>query len=118
MRQIKHFSILAGTAMLVACATQAPAPAINSAAPATALVATSTDKFSAPYGYTKVTMNGEVRYCRNDADPGSHVARVKVCYTEAQLKAVQNQDQTDLTNQIQKGNGPGASTGMQSGLGR
>jgi hypothetical protein len=118
MRQIKQCFILAGTAMLLACATQAPAPAINSAAPATAVVPTSTDKFSAPYGYTKVTMNGEERYCRNDADPGSHLARVKVCYTAAQLKAVQDEDQINLTNQIQKGNSAGTSTGMQSGQGR
>jgi hypothetical protein len=118
MREIKHCFILAGTAMLVACATQAPAPAINAAAPATASVPASTDKFAAPYGYTKVTMNGEERYCRTDVDSGSHLARVRVCYTAAQLKAVQDQDQADLTNQIQKGNGPGASTGMQSGLGR
>jgi hypothetical protein len=123
MREIKQCFILAGTAMLVACATQSPAPATTpvvataASVPAASASATPTAKIKIPDGYVKVMVNGEVRYCRNDTDTGSRLAHTTVCLTEAQLQASQNGTQ-DMMNQMQNRNGIGATmTGAPQGMG-
>ena len=102
VRQVNHFVILLGAATLAACATQAPAPATIAADPATASVLpTPTEKVTIPYGYQHIVLpDGEERYCRNDVDTGSRVARTKVCLTAAQLKASQDNSQ-DFMNSVQ-----------------
>ena len=103
MRQINQFIMLAGAAMLVGCATQAPAPATVAALPekASGTVPAPTEKVTIPYGYQHIVLpDGEERYCRNDVDTGSRVARTKVCLTAAQLKASQDNSQ-DFMNSVQ-----------------
>ncbi len=122
MREIKQCFILAGTAMLFGCATQAPAPATTPAVATAASVpsasATPTAKIKIPEGYVKVMMNGEVRYCRNDVDTASRLAHTTVCLTEAQMQASQNSTQ-EMMNQMQNRNGIGATmTGAPQGVGR
>jgi hypothetical protein len=115
MRHINRFVILGGAAALAACATQAPAPATVPALPVTAAVPAPTEKVTIPYGYQKVVMNGEERYCRNDVDTGSRVARTKVCLTAAQLKASQDNSQ-DFMNNVQ-GHGVAATATGTPGAG-
>lgn len=124
MRKVKRFVILAGAATLVGCATEAPAPApapapaTIPALPVTAAAATPTEKVKLPAGYTKVMVNGEARYCRDDVDTGSRVAHTKVCLTQEQLDASQSGSQ-DILNQLQNRNGIGATmTGAPAGVGR
>jgi hypothetical protein len=119
VRQLNRFVILAGAAMIVGCATEAPAPAPATlpALPVTASAATPTEKIRIPSGYTKVTANGEDRYCRDDVDTGSRVQHTRVCLTKAQLEASQNGTQ-DILNTLQNRNGIGAtSTGAPQGMG-
>ncbi len=94
--------MLAATAVLVGCATQPPAPA--------------TEQVRIPDGYTKVIVNGQERYCRDDVDTGSRVRRIQVCYTANQLLAIQEDIDNGLRNQVQNRNSAGASSGM--GMGR
>jgi hypothetical protein len=98
----------------VAAAAPPPAPvvAVASAAPATApaSAAKPADSFKPPYGYQKVVAdNGDVRYCRNDTAPDSRLAHQKVCLSQAQLEASQN-DTRDYMNQLQR---QGGSSTMQ-----
>ncbi len=115
MSQVSRFVILAITGSLAACATQAPAPATVPAIPAVAAAPTPTEKVTVPYGYTTVVVDGETRYCRNDMDTGSRVARTKVCLTAAQLKASQDNSQ-DFMNQVQT-HGVGATSTGTPGAG-
>jgi len=115
MRQVNRFVILAGAATLGACATQAPAPATVPAVPVVAAAPTPTEKVTVPYGYTTVVVDGETRYCRNDLDTGSRVARTKICYNAAQLKASQDNSQ-DFMNQVQT-HGVGATSTGTPGAG-
>jgi hypothetical protein len=117
MSRLKNCFMLAGTALLGACATPAPAPATLPAHPVTASVTTATEQGKVPEGYTKVFVNGEERYCRDDVDTGSRVRRVRVCYTAAQLKAYQDDTANSFMNQLQNRNGAAAASGAQSGMG-
>ncbi|HEV2703559.1 MAG TPA: hypothetical protein VGV09_18180 [Steroidobacteraceae bacterium] len=116
MRELKICFILAGTALLVACTTEAPAPPTVPSHPTTVVIAP-TENVKLPDGYFKATVNGEERYCRNDLDTGTRVARTKVCLTAAQLKAIQDGSQ-DFMNQVQNHMGIGATTtGAPQGMG-
>jgi hypothetical protein len=108
MRQINRFVILAGAATLVGCATQGP-PTVRTE-PVTQLAPTPTEKVTIPYGYQKITLNGEDRYCRNDLDTGSRVARTKVCLTAEELKHSQDNSQ-DFINGVQGHGGIATATG-------
>jgi hypothetical protein len=117
MKAVNYWFILAGTAMLGACATQAPEPATIPAHPVTASAATPAEKIKLPEGYVKVMVNGEERYCRNDTETGSRLAHSTVCLTAAQLKASQDSSQ-EMMNQMQNHNGVGATmTGGPQGMG-
>jgi hypothetical protein len=117
MREVKSCLILAGAAVLVACATQAPEPATLPAHPVAASAATPTEKLKIPEGYEREVVNGEVRYCRDDVDTGSRLAHTKVCLTAAQLQANQDGSQA-IMNQLQNRNGIGATmTGGPQGMG-
>jgi hypothetical protein len=124
MRWVRNCFILAGTALLVACATEPPAPKTLPALPVTASVPTPTEKLQVPAGYQKITFSdGEDRYCRNDADTGSRVTHSRVCLTAAQLKAVQENSENyinDVTGRyglIESASGkpPGMSSSGASG---
>jgi hypothetical protein len=120
VRKVKRFVILAGAATLVGCATEAPAPAPATipALPMTAAAGTPAEKVKLPAGYTKVMVNGEALYCRDDTDLGSRVAHTKVCLTQEQLDASQSGSQA-IMNQLQNRNGIGATmTGAPAGVGR
>lgn len=119
MRQVIRFVMLAGAAMLVGCATEAPAPAPATipAHPVTASATAPTQKIKIPEGYNKVTVNGEDRYCRDEVDTGSRLARTKVCLTAEQLQATQDSSQA-LMYQFQNRMGIGAApTGGSQGVG-
>jgi hypothetical protein len=99
MRAVKTCFILAGTTMLVACATQAPAPQTVPALPVTAALPAPTEKPQVPSGYEIVMFkDGEERYCRNDVDTGSRVGHTRVCLTAAQLKAVQENSENYMND--------------------
>jgi hypothetical protein len=112
MKQMTSLVILAGAAVLVACATQGTAPAsgssvVNGTAPVSTAPVLSTNTsgssapFKAPFGYeTVVQSDGTVVYCRNDLDTSSRVARTRVCMTAAQLQA-QQQNSADFINGVQ-----------------
>lgn len=109
MKWVTNLIILAGASALAACASQAPAPSSAAAAsPVTAAATTSavaqTGKFKIPYGYKRVTMNGEDRYCRYDAVTGSRTEKVEVCLTLAELENQQNNTQ-QFMDQIQRTGG-------------
>ena len=75
-----------------------------------------TEKVTIPYGYQHIVLpDGEERYCRNDVDTGSRVARTKVCLTAAQLKASQDNSQ-DFMNSVQ-GHGAAATATGTPGAG-
>ncbi len=113
MKQISHLPFLAG---LAACATQAPAPATIPAVPVAASAPAPTEKVTVPFAYQRVVLdNGEERFCRNDLDTGSRVARTRVCLTAAQLKASQDSSQ-DFMNQVQT-HGVGATSTGTPGVG-
>ncbi|HEV2701882.1 MAG TPA: hypothetical protein VGV09_09650 [Steroidobacteraceae bacterium] len=101
MRKINHCAIFAGAALLAACATQAPAP-----------TQTSAEKFNVPVGFRKAMVNGQEEYCRNDVDTGSRISRTTTCYTLAQLKAEQANNQNNLSNEIQNNNSLNAGMGV------
>jgi hypothetical protein len=123
MDAIRKSFLLGATALLVACATSAPAPAPDPpptvpAVPATVDATTTPGGMKIPEGYVKANVNGEVRYCRNDMNTGSRVQRTQVCLTELQLKEVQENSQNFL-NDVQGRYGlirqvTGAPPGMSS----
>ena len=118
MRQIRNFIILTGAAVLVACATQAPAPQPVAAhtLPASPPAAP-TGPFKAPFGYEKVVLSdGTLRYCRNDLDTNSRVSRTRVCMTEEQLKASEDNSQ-NFMNDIQRHGGAATATGTPANMG-
>src|SRR5665213_3881991 len=94
MRQVNRFFILASAAALVACATEAPAPApeshqlavVSSTAPAHPGLKT--------YGYQKKVVEGQEMYCRNDLVTGSRTEHEgEKCYTADQLQEIQDNSQ-------------------------
>lgn len=120
MDAIRTSFILGATLLLVACATPAPAPApvAQVAVPATLDATTTAAGLKIPEGYVKGTVNGEVRYCRNDMNTGSRVQRTQVCLTELQLKEMQENSENFL-NDVQGRYGlirsvTGAPPGMSS----
>jgi hypothetical protein len=104
MRKIELCFIFAGAALLVACATQAPAPTQTQAQ-------TAGEKFSIPIGYRKTKVNGMDKYCRTDVDTGSRLSRTTVCYTMAQLQEQAADSQNNIQNQMQNANGLGTAVG-------
>jgi hypothetical protein len=115
VKQLMGFLILTGAAVLVACATEAPAPAtgntVNGAPTVAANAAPSSAPMRVPYGYTRVVEpDGTEVYCRYDLDTNSRVARTKVCLTAAQL-AVDQQNSQDFINSVQQHGGASTQTG-------
>ena len=118
MDAISKSFILGAAALLVACATPAPAPVAQPALPATVDAGTTPGGLKIPEGYVKGLVNGEVRYCRNDMNTGSRVMRTQVCLTELQLKEMQENSENFL-NDVQGRYGlirsvTGAPPGMSS----
>ncbi len=111
MRVVNGLVILASAAVLAACATAGSEPPTVRAEPVKAEAPTPTEKVTIPYGYQKVVLaDGEERYCRNDTDTGSRVARTKVCLSAAQLKASQDNTQ-DFINGVQRNGAAASATG-------
>ena len=121
MRHAHGLAVLAGAAALAGCATQAPAPfaaqhPLPARPPAPAAPPAVTAKDTIPFGYQRVVLeNGEERFCRNDLDVGSRVARTKVCYTAKQLKDSEDSTQ-NFMNKLQE-HGVGASRTCTPGPG-
>jgi hypothetical protein len=93
MRQVRTFIILTATATLVACAVQLPTVSALPPAAATSTPA----KASSHSGYTRVvSRDGTELFCRNDDMTGSRVQHQKVCLTEAQLQADEQNGQSFL----------------------
>jgi hypothetical protein len=113
--------MVTGAATLGACATQAPAPAAallpgTPVIAATPPAATSTAKAVMPYGYTRVMVNGEERFCRNDVTTGSRTEHTKVCLSQTQLDASQQNSQ-DFINSVQGRAAVAGATGTPSAMG-
>jgi hypothetical protein len=51
-------------------------------------------------GFTLVTKNGDVLYCRTDLKTGSHVAKETTCLTEKQLDDLHQQTNQALQNYL------------------
>lgn len=101
MKQLPRFVLVTGAAVLVGCATQAPAPAPPAAA-AMPVAAATPSATKVPYGYERVVLsNGEERFCRNEQAPDSRTAHQRVCLTAAQLQADQDSSQ-DYIKQLQR----------------
>jgi hypothetical protein len=112
VKHVNGFLMVTAAAVLVACATQGPAPssgtsAVNGNAPTTTVAASATSstgsssQFKIPDGYTRVVKSdGTELYCRSETDTGSRVAKSTVCLTAAQLQA-QQQGSQDLINSLQ-----------------
>jgi hypothetical protein len=103
MRPIRTFVILSGAAVLVACASQAPAPATatgHAVAPATALAAGQQKHPTSFPGYTRVVDNGREMFCRYETPTGSQI-RQQTCVTRSQLESEQNDAQQTLQNSLQ-----------------
>jgi len=93
MRQVSRFFILASAAALVACATQAPAPAPESHQLAVVTTDTAHPGLKTN-GYQKKVVDGQQMYCRNDLVTGSRVEREgEKCYTADQLQEIQDNSQ-------------------------
>ncbi len=101
MRQIKTFVILSAAAVLVACASQAPAPATatgRAVAPGTA-VAAGQQSSNIP-GYRRVVDNGREMFCRYEATTGSNI-KTETCLTRAQIEQQQKDAQQQLQNALE-----------------
>lgn len=109
MKNFSNCFLVAGAALLAACATPAPAPAPTAPQNATA---TSDENFKVPVGFFKAKVKGEDKYCRTDVDTGSRITRTTTCYTLAQLKAEQTNDQNSIANGIQGANSLNAVMGV------
>ncbi len=119
MRHIHGFLILAAVAALVACATPAPAPVPVATHPVAGTpAAASPATFHAPFGYEKVLLSdGTVRYCRNDLDTDSRVKRTRVCMTQAQLTASQDNSQNFMDDVQRHGVGATSTGTPANGMG-
>jgi len=124
VRHIISFLVFAGAAVLGACATQAPTPTptplpvATHTVPANPAAAASAATFHAPFGYVKVLLSdGTVRYCRNDLDTDSRVKRTRVCMTEAQLTASQDNSQNFMDDVQRHGVGAGSTGTPANGMG-
>jgi uncharacterized lipoprotein YbaY len=94
MRQVNRFFILASAAALVACATEAPAPA--PANHSLALVKPMADAHPGlkTYGYQRKVVDGQDMFCKNDLMLGSRVQHEgEKCYTAEQLQQIQEATQ-------------------------
>jgi hypothetical protein len=117
MRQVHGFFILASAAALVACATQAPAPA-----PAThQLALVQSVSVAHPglnaYGYQRKVVDGEDMFCKNDLVLGSRVEHEgEKCYTAEQLQAIQENTQKYIDSV--QGHGTMATSTGTPGAGR
>ena len=106
-----------GGAAAPASTAAAPAAAATSTAAAGTTVTTETgDKVVVPYGYKHVVMDGVDRYCRNDVEAGSRVARKQVCLTASEL-AEQEKEKNDYIHQVQHNGGTAICTGTPGGGG-
>ncbi len=142
MKQLTSLVILTGAATLVACASQAPAPSVDTgvshetatataaasstpsspsqaAVPATA-TATATasatapsDKFQAPGDYKQVVVNGNKVYCHSVAPPDSRIKQTE-CFTQDQLQQMQTAAQNYM-NSIQRADSVNVSNGPNTG---
>lgn len=108
MRQFSTFLILSGAAMLVACASQPPAPTTATAtghavAPATALAAGQQQHPASFPGYTRIVDNGREMFCKYETPTGTMI-RQRTCETRSQLETEQRDAQLKLQNMLQNGN--------------
>jgi hypothetical protein len=94
MRQVNRFFILASAAALVACATQAPAPAPESHNLALVQPLSVSHPGLKTYGYQRKLVDGQDMFCRNDLLTGSRTEREgEKCYTADQLQEIQDNSQ-------------------------
>ncbi len=102
MRQIKTCVILSAAAVLVACASQTPAPATGArpaVAPGTAVAAGQQKSLNIP-GYRRVVDNGREMFCRYEATTGSNI-KTETCWTRAQVEQQQRDAEQQLQNALQ-----------------
>jgi hypothetical protein len=96
MNEFKGLVVLMMACALVPCAAQTPAASSSSSSSSSA-----SSKFEVPEGYKRVVMNGEERFCRNEATTGSRVQNRQVCLTRQQLLDRQNNSQ-DFIQGVQR----------------
>jgi hypothetical protein len=106
MRQATTFVILCGAAVLVACATHAPATATSAGtsqaiAPATALAAGQQQHPAYFHGYQRKIVNGQERFCQLGDVEGSRIKQ-EICLTRAQVESAQANAQQLLQTILQK----------------
>jgi hypothetical protein len=90
MRGVNAFFILASAAALVACATEAPAPAPTSHELALVKPADLAHPGVNTSGYQRKLVDGQDMFCKNDLVLGSRVQHEgEKCYTAEQLKQIQ-----------------------------
>lgn len=123
MKAVTGFSILAVAAASVSCAAQPPGitPAASQSGAAAAqnvLPGPLPERHGTRgeyAGYTRVVINGQELYCRNDVATGSHTERHTVCLTSAQVLAEQVRAQ-DFIEKVERlgalGNTPTNMGGM------
>ncbi|MGB6449530.1 MAG: hypothetical protein WBE92_02130 [Steroidobacteraceae bacterium] len=107
MRQATTFVILSGAAVLVACASHAPAPATaagtsQAITPATALAAGQKQQPSSFHGYRRMIVNGQERFCQLGDVQGSRIKQ-EICLTRAQVEASQGEAQQLMQTILQRG---------------
>jgi len=120
----KHVAIsMVASALLVACASQSPAPsssaALTSATAPTAVAvspqksataasataqATGAKSLDVPYGFKRVVMNGQERFCEVEDMTGSRTQKFKRCLTRAELQARQDSGE-NFIQQVQRSGG-------------
>jgi hypothetical protein len=95
MRQVNSFFILASAAAaLVACATQAPAPATANHDLALVKPMSVAHPGLKTAGYQRKVVDGEDMFCKNDLVLGSRVEHEgEKCYTAEQLRQIQEASQ-------------------------
>ena len=95
MKQVTRFVSLAVASALVACASQAPVSstagvASHGTVPATVSDAPKQDKSAIPYGYRRVMVNGQERFCKSDTFTGSRAKKEEICLSRAQMDSLQD----------------------------
>ena len=109
----------AAPAATAAAPSAAPAADPSPAAPAGADVSSTTvlrtavpppSEFKAPGGYQKVTKGLETVYCKSYTPTGSRMPE-KVCYSEAQLRAIIKRNEANQQEMRQKASAGGTNAG-------
>lgn len=121
MRPITPFVILAGAAVLVACAARAPVPATaagtnRATVPATARAARRKQTLAALAGYQRVVVKGQELFCRYEVVTGSLIKQ-ETCLTRSQLQAEQQAAQQAVRQAQQYSSTCAAAGGLVPGGG-